>query len=131
MKSPKFIKFFIILAAVVSLFVLETASAGTSGIALSTITTHVNKSVSEMAKILADVAVVAGVAFILAAFFKFHQHKLNPQQVPISQGVTLLLIGAGLTLFVVMLPTAKRAIFGSAEMTKIGGSQLKNVIGGS
>ncbi len=111
------------------LMYLGAASADVSGLGLSTITTHVNTTVSYLAKIFVDIALVAGVGFIMAAFFKFHQHKLNPTQVPISQGVTLLLIGAGLTLFTTMLPTAKKAVFGSAEMAKVGGSQLKNMIG--
>lgn len=107
------------------------AADGYSGIGLSEITTHVNSTVTQMARILTDIALIAGIGFILAAFFKFHQHKLNPTQVPISQGVTLLLIGACLTLFVVMLPTAKKAVFGSAKMAQVGGSDMSKVIGGS
>jgi intracellular multiplication protein IcmD len=144
MKSKKFFRFEnvlkvgALLAALVLLFWGEASYAanpaptGTSdGIALSTITNNVNNSVYQLARILTDIALITGVGFVLASFFKFHQHKLNPTQVPISQGVTLLLIGAALLVFVLMLPTAKRAVFGStAQMTKIGGTQLNGVIGG-
>jgi hypothetical protein len=41
--------------------------------------------------LLVDISLVAGVGFIVAGFFKFHQHKQNPQQVHISQEVLLLL----------------------------------------
>lgn len=133
MKTQWLFRSLTIMVAVIGLFALETASADalTSGIALSSITAHVGSTVSQMSRILTDIALIAGVSFILASFFKFHQHKLNPTQVPISQGVTLLLIGAALTLFVVMLPTAKRAVFGGASMAKVGGTQMVTVIGAS
>src|SRR3990167_10710035 len=133
MKAIKLLKILGLLSAVVAVFFVESASAapGVSGIALSSIETHVGNTVGELSRILTDVALIAGISFILASFFKFHQHKLNPTQVPISQGVTLLLIGAALTLFVVMLPTAKTAVFGStAQMSKIGGSDMDQLIGG-
>ena len=101
-------------------------------IALSTIAGNIDKTVVSLANILTDIALIAGIAFILASFFKFHQHKLNPTQVPISQGVTLLLIGTALTLFVVLLPTASQAVFGAgATTTKVGGSGISALIGGS
>ena len=75
---------------------------------------------------------IAGIGFIMASFFKFHQHKLNPTQVPLSQGITLLLIGAGLAVFPTLLPTATHAVFGSsADIAKIGGGQIGGLIGGS
>lgn len=109
---------------------LALADVTTSGIALSEIASNVNTSVSELATVLSDISLIAGIGFVLASFFKFHQHKLNPTQVPISQGITLLLIGAGLTLFPVMLPTAKRAIFGSqAPISQVGGTEISKIIG--
>src|SRR3990167_3806033 len=102
----------------------------TSGIALSTIAGNVDTSVQQLATVLSDISLIAGVGFVMASFFKFHQHKLNPTQVPISQGVTLLLIGAGLVLFPTMLPTAKNALFGSsAQIAKVGGKQINSIIG--
>jgi intracellular multiplication protein IcmD len=103
---------------------------GPSAVALTSITSNINTTVSEVSKILGDIALVAGVGFVLASFFKFHQHKLNPTQVPISQGVTLLLIGAGLLLFPTMMPTAKQSVFGSsASIGTVGGSQISSLIG--
>lgn len=132
MKLKWFLKGLALTVAFVGVFLAGSAMASSlsEGIALSSITANVNTTVSEMSKILTDIALIAGIGFILASLFKFHQHKLNPTQIPISQGVTLLLIGAALTLFVVMLPTAKRAVFGSAPMATIGGSQMTDIIGG-
>jgi intracellular multiplication protein IcmD len=113
-------------------FLVETvfAAPGTSGIALSSIASNIDKSVGQLSTVLSDISLIAGVGFVMASFFKFHQHKLNPTQVPLSQGITLLLIGAGLILFPTMLPTAKRAVFGSAAaIAKVGGGQIHSIIG--
>lgn len=114
------------------LFAGAALASVTSGIALSSIASNVDTSVEQLATVLSDVSLIAGVGFVMASFFKFHQHKLNPTQVPISQGVTLLLIGAALVLFPTMLPTAKRALFGSsAQIAKVGGQQINSIIGSS
>ena len=104
-------------------------AAAPSAITISTIASNVDSSVKQMATILTDVSLIAGIGFVMASFFKFHQHKLNPTQVPMSQGITLLLIGAGLTLFPTMLPTAKSALFGSATIAQVGGSQIGDIVG--
>lgn len=105
-------------------------ATGNSGVALSSIASNIDTSVKELSTVLSDISLISGVGFVMASFFKFHQHKLNPTQVPLSQGITLLLIGAGLVLFPTMLPTAKRAVFGSsAEIDKLGGGQIHSIIG--
>lgn len=106
-------------------------AATPTAITLSKLSGNVDTSVKSLATVLSDVALIAGVGFVMAAFFKFHQHKLNPTQVPISQGITLLLIGAGLMLFPTMLPTATHAIFGKASIDQTGGSQIGSLIGGN
>ncbi len=98
---------------------------------VSAIAANVDSALGGVAKMMQSVGLVAGIGFILASFFKFHQHKLNPQQVPLSQGLTLLVIGAGLVLFPTLIPTATSVITGSTGNTaKLGGSQIKNLIGG-
>jgi intracellular multiplication protein IcmD len=121
---PKFI-----LAGV--LFAIAANADASTYVTLSNIASNVGKSVSSLAIILQDLALIAGIGFIMASFFKFHQHKLNPTQVPMSQGITLLLIGAGLTLFPVLLPTAGTAIVGSkATFATIGGSGVSGLVSG-
>lgn len=120
---------FQVLAITAGMLLVGTAMASVSAVSLSSISGNVNKSVSQLATVLTDVSLIAGVGFVMASFFKFHQHKLNPTQVPISQGITLLLIGAGLVLFPTMLPTATKAVFGSAKIAKVGGSQIHSIIG--
>ena len=78
-----------------------------------------------------DVSLIAGIGFVVASFFKFHQHKQNPQQVQMSQGVSLLLIGCGLTLVPLLVPTASVAVMGTAakKPAQLGGSDIHNLIG--
>ena len=123
----------ITLAILGSLVAITVSYAGaSSGLTLSGIGGNISKSVGSIAKILSNVALIAGIGFILAAFFKFHQHKLNPTTTPLSQGITLLLIGAGLTLFPIIIPTAKNSIAGtSATVSKLSGSGIGSLIGAS
>ncbi len=100
-------------------------AAGT--VSLTTISTHVTTAVKHVSDVLEDTSVIAGVGFIMASFFKFHQHKLQPQQVPMSQGVTLLLIGAGLSVFPHLLSTATQGVFG-ASVAKLGSGGISGVI---
>ena len=121
------------LAVVGALIMVTNSFAGdTAGLTLSGIGGNITKSVSSVAKILSNVALISGIGFILAAFFKFHQHKQQPTQVPLSQGITLLLIGSGLTLFPIMIPTARNSIAGSsASISTLSGSGIGKIIGGT
>lgn len=101
----------------------------TQGLVLSGVSSQISSTVGHMSVILSNVALIAGIAFVMASFFKFHQHKLNPTQVPLSQGVTLLLIGAGLTLLPLLVPTAKNTVFGtSAKVSTLSGSSMSKLI---
>lgn len=103
-----------------------------SGLDLKDISSTIGSTVTHVSVILSNVALIAGIAFVLASFFKFHQHKLNPTQVPLSQGITLLLIGAGLSIMPIMVPTAKNAIVGDdAKVSQISGSNMTSLIGGN
>lgn len=88
-------------------------AAGKATNSISTIAANMGNTMKAVAGILEDISLVAGIGFVMASFFKFHQHKLNPQQVPISQGITLLLVGGGLTVFPALIPVAGHAVVGS------------------
>ncbi len=103
---------------------------GNTYVTLTAIQGHIAVTVTETAKILQDLSLISGIGFILSSFFKFHQHKLNPTQVPMSQGLTLLIIGGCLTLFPILVPTAGTTILGgSAEVSKVSGSRIADLIG--
>lgn len=118
-----------IAAVLLGMTVAGSAFATTGALALSNIQSNIGSGVSNLSIILGDVSLVAGIGFVMASFFKFHQHKLNPTQVPLSQGITLLLIGAGLLLFPVMLPTATKAAFGTTSIGNISGGAITGLVG--
>ena len=92
----------------------------------------IGKTVVNIATIISNIALVAGIGFLLASFFKFDQHKKNPTQIPISQPLTLLLIGAGLCLFPTIMPLVQTSVFGkSAETGQVGTGTATSLIGGS
>lgn len=90
-------------------------------VTLTSLQTHIATGVVKVTQILQDVALIAGIGFIFASLFKFHQHKMNPTQVPLSQGIVLLLIGAALAIFPDLLSTASKTVFGTG-LTKAGSS---------
>lgn len=48
---------------------------------------------NNIAKLLLYVAIIAGIAFILTSLLKLKQHWKNPQQVSISQVISLFILG--------------------------------------
>lgn len=104
-------------------------AGSSSAITVTNLETNLGNTVTELSIILSNISLIAGIGFVLASFFKFHQHKMNPTQVPLSQGITLLLIGAALLLFPRLLPTAAKAAFGTTKITSTGGSEIKALIG--
>ena len=89
---------------------------GALAVTIQTISQHIDSAVGSVSHVLQDVSTITGVGFIIASFFKLHQHKLNPTQVPMSQGITLLLIGAGLSVFPHLLNVVTSGIFGATAV---------------
>ena len=121
------VKIAAIMTAMSSIFFVDAALA--ASVTVSGIASTIGKTVGSFAKILSAVSVISGLGFILASFFKFHQHKLNPTQVPLSQGITLLLIGSGLAVLPALIPATTKAVFGTAEIASVTGSALGSLIG--
>jgi intracellular multiplication protein IcmD len=103
------------------------AGAASSTVTLGAVATHVKTAVSNISTILMDVATVSGAGFVFASFFKFHQHKLNPTQVPLSNGVTLLLVGAGLCIFPHLIETSTQTVFGTS-VDKAGSTAISSIL---
>jgi len=124
------LKIFLVRLSVIMIGVFAATSifAAGSQLTLSQINTNLGTGIGNLVRMMQDIATVAGVGFIFSAFFKFHQHKMNPTQVPLSQGVTMLLIGAGLTIFPHLLGTVSQGVFGHS-IAKVGGSDIASAIG--
>ena len=101
-------------------------------VALGTISSNISESAINLAAIISAGGLVAGVGFLFAAFFKFDKHKKNPQQVPIGQPMTLLIIAATLCSFPVAVPLIQNSIFGtSAERGQIDGNEgIQSIVAG-
>lgn len=105
----------------------DVMAGGTASLSLESINKSLSSGVGSLVKLMQDIATVAGIGFIFSAFFKFHQHKMQPTQVPLSQGITMLLIGAGLTVFPHLLNTTSQAVFGQS-ISKVGSSAISKVV---
>ena len=129
-KKYIFSRSFLLRATVVILGVLfATESLAATQLTVSAIQQNLSKGISNISIVMEDIALVAGIGFIFSSFFKFHQHKMNPTQVPLSQGVTLLVIGSGLAVFPHLLSTTTQGVFGQ-NVTTLGSSSISKVIGG-
>ena len=124
-----FLKSRIMPSAIVLLTITFAPFVFADAISLKSIQINLGHTVSQLSIILQDVALIAGIGFTLASFFKFHQHKLNPTQVPISQGVTLIIIGAALLLLPTILPVATKAAVGTSAIAHISGKAMSALIG--
>ena len=83
-----------ILLLVGSTIALSATCVGNSGIASVACTVYNN--LSGIAILLLGASYIAGMAFGVGAIVKFKAHKENPTQVPLSQGIVLLFVGAAL-----------------------------------
>lgn len=125
LKGGIFIRLLIVLVGV--FFSTEILAGVTAQLTLTQINTTITHGIGTTVSVMQDIALVAGIGFIFSSFFKFHQHKMNPTQVPLSQGVTLLVIGAGLTVFPHLLNTASQGVFGTG-IAKAGSTAVRSVV---
>jgi len=106
--------------------VVETASALT----LYTVAQNVGNTMALTARMITAVALISGLGFIVGAFFKFHQHKQNPTQVTVGQGLVLLVVGAGLCILPTLIPTFESVLTGTTSNTaSIWGTDISRLVG--
>lgn len=92
----------------ISTFAIASTSGDLASIA-KTVTTQANA----VAKLLSVLAYVAGVGFAMAGILQLKAHKENPQQVPLSKPVVMIVVAACLLFLPTILTTAGSSIFGS------------------
>jgi intracellular multiplication protein IcmD len=76
----------------------------------TTITTQANA----VAKLLSVLSYVAGVGFAMAGILQLKAHKENPQQVPLSKPVVMIVVAACLLFLPTILTTAGASLFGAS-----------------
>src|SRR5262245_53771664 len=79
------------------------------------IATEVTGSFQGIGKLIIAAAYVAGFSLVLAAIFKFKQHKDNPQQVPMGTPIALLAIGVVLVFLPSLFAPAGQTVFGDEQ----------------
>ena len=97
--------------------VLAAATSGGGGI--GGLKTAVKATSGDVLTIVGYVSLVAGVGFILTSLFKFDQHKKNPTQIPMSQPLTLLVIGACLMVLPYIIKEVSGATGGSSDKSSL------------
>ena len=86
--------------------------------------TALHKQVTEhtgaIIKLMFAVAYIAGFGFVIAAIFKFKQHKDNPTQIPMGTPIAMLVIGIALIFLPNIIAPAGYSLFG--ESATVGGT---------
>lgn len=93
-------------------FALGTAAFAISG--AGSVAAQVTSNMANIAKLITAASYVAGMAFAIGAIVKFKAHKDNPTQIPISTGIVLLFVGAGMMFIPTVFKTSGYTLFGSA-----------------
>ncbi|MCD6044915.1 MAG: icmD [Gammaproteobacteria bacterium] len=74
-------------------------------------------SLGNVAQVISAVSYLAGFGFTIASFFKLKQHKDNPQQIPVTNGLAMLAIGAALIFAPSVFQMVGATLFGDTAKT--------------
>lgn len=113
--------------------VVSGAAIAAAGIAhaqstdLKGIATGLTGQLGPVADILGIVAFVVGLAIGIGGILKFNAHSKNPQQVPLSQGMWGVGIGAALIALPILMGASINTIFGSGADTVSATGTLQSI----
>jgi intracellular multiplication protein IcmD len=103
--SPLFLKNRVYLFfAALAIFLLATHCFADSSSNIDSMQTQLRASSLSTARIVNMVALISGIGFIFSSFYKFNAHKTNPQQVPLAQPLSMLILGSALTVLPYLIP---------------------------
>jgi intracellular multiplication protein IcmD len=95
---------------------LVLAEGGPNAGGAGEIATRITAEFEGIGKLILAVAFLAGIGFIMAAIFKFKQHKDTPQQVTLGQPIALLIIGVFLAFLPSLFGPAGTSVFGTSKV---------------
>jgi intracellular multiplication protein IcmD len=104
-------------AAVCCLGLATAVLAATSGAAatgIGHVADNVKSNLKGLAYMITAASYVAGMGFAIAAIVKFKAHKDNAAQIPISQPIAMLFIGAALLFAPSVFKTTGQTLFGAS-----------------
>jgi len=87
---------------------------------LGTLAANVVGTFSQIVSLITAISYVAGMGFALAGIMKFKSHRDNPQQVPLSAPIVLVIVAAALLFMPAILKTTGATIFGSQAGNGVG-----------
>lgn len=90
-------------------------AGGGSDSGIGGIATSITSQFKALGQLILAVAFLAGIGFIMAAIFKFKQHKDNPTQIPLGTPIAMLVIGAFLVFLPSLIAPAGTTIFGTSS----------------
>ena len=93
------------------------AESEEGGVGIAGIAGQLTATFNLLGQILLGGAYIGGFTLVVAALYKFKQHKDNPQQVPMGTPITILLIGAALIFVPNIIKPAGQSIFGGEATT--------------
>lgn len=96
-------------------FVSDFVLASGGGQSLGDVAKNITGTMTNVGKLITAASYVAGVGFALMGMLKFKAHKDNPQQVPLSQPIVLIMIAAGLVFLPSLISTAGQTVFGGSQ----------------
>lgn len=79
------------------------------------VASNVSGNLSDIAKLITAAAYVAGFGFAVGAIVKFKAHKDNPTQIPLSQPIAFLFVGAALIFIPAVFKTTGVTLFGGTS----------------
>lgn len=122
----------LLMIGVVGVLFAGTVSAQVASSGIGQIASNITGQFKALGQLTLAIAFLAGIGFIMAAIFKFKQHKDNPQQIPLGTPIAMLVIGAFLVFLPSLIGPAGTSIFGgSATAGGFTGSGIKVVPGAS
>ncbi len=80
----------------------------------------VTEQANAVAKLLSVLSYVAGVGFAMAGVLQLKAHKENPQQIPLSKPVVMLVVATCLLFLPSILDTAGASLFGEEGVSAAG-----------
>ena len=103
------IKYIVILSVLCLFSSVVLAEGPTSTTGIGGLADNITSQFAQIGKLMIAISYIAGVAFAIAAIFKFKQHKDNPTQITLGTPLAMLAIG----IMLVFLPL----LFGPAGYT--------------
>lgn len=91
--------------------------SGAEGQNIANIADTIVTSFQSVGKLMFATAYLAGFGFVIAAIFKFKQHKDNPTQIPMGTPIAMLVIGIALIFLPSIIQPAGSTIFGTSGGT--------------